>query len=320
VQLGVFLLTLTLGLQFYFFTAQALGPGPVTISRPPGVEGFLPIGAVMGWKLFWQTGIWDPVHPAAMVILGFAGLASLLWRKSFCSWFCPVGALSEQLWKLGRKLLGRNLGMPRWLDIPLRGLKYAVLGYFLWVILNMSVMAIMGFLQSPYYKASDVKMLYFFTRMTGLTAWILAGLAALSLVLRNFWCRYLCPYGALMGLLALAGPSRIERDPEACLDCGRCARVCPSHLPVDAKKRILSAECTGCLDCVGVCPAPGALELRTAPMRRFAWSPLKLGLAIIGLFVILVYGAAATGHWQSRTPEGEFRAALRQIEQLDHPR
>ena len=320
VQLGVLVLTLALGVQFYIFVTQAAGPGPVTVPRPPGVEGFLPIGAVMGWKLFLQTGFWDPVHPAAMVILGFAALISLLLRKSFCSWFCPVGTVSEWLWRLGRRLWGKNPRMPRWLDIPLRGLKYALLGYFLWIIYNMSVMAILGFLHSPYYKVSDVKMLFFFTRMTGLTAAVLGGLVLLSLVFRNFWCRYLCPYGALMGLLALVGPTRLERDQERCIDCGRCARACPYHLPVDKKARILSPECSACLDCARACPVEGTLALRTLPVRRAAWTPRALALVVVGLFVGLTYLATISGHWQSQLSLGEFRANLRHIDMLEHPR
>ena len=68
-QLVLFLMTLVIGLQFYFFVEQAGNGGPITIQRPAGVEGFLPIGALLGWKQLLTTGIWDPVHPAAMVIL-----------------------------------------------------------------------------------------------------------------------------------------------------------------------------------------------------------------------------------------------------------
>ncbi len=320
VQLGVLLLTLALGLQFYVFVNQAAGPGPVTVPRPPGVEGFLPIGAVMGWRLYLQTGLWDPVHPAAMVLLGFAGLISLLLRKSFCSWFCPVGTVSEWLWRLGRRLWGKNPRLPRWLDLPLRGVKYALLAFFLWVIAKMSVMAILGFLHSPYYQVSDVKMLFFFTRMSGLTAAVLGILVILSLVFRNFWCRYLCPYGALMGILALAGPTRLERNQKSCTKCGRCARACPYHLPVDRKPRILSPECSACRDCVEACPVPGALGLRTLPLKDRAWSARGLALAVVGIFVGLTYLATISGHWQSRLGLPEFRANLRHIDQLEHPR
>ncbi|MCG6917817.1 MAG: 4Fe-4S binding protein, partial [Deltaproteobacteria bacterium] len=208
VQLGVLLLTVGIGIQFFIYVHQAGGEGGITVSRPAGVEGFLPIGAVMGWKLFLLTGIWDPIHPAAMVILGFAAAISLGLRKSFCGWFCPVGTLSEWLWKSGRKLFGRNCKLPPWLDFPLRTLKYLLFAFFLWTIFSMSLLAILAFLQGPYYKMSDVKMLYFFTQMSTTTAAVLIILTLVSLVVRNFWCRYLCPYGALMGLLSLGSPTR----------------------------------------------------------------------------------------------------------------
>jgi len=105
VQLGILLLTLGIGVQFFIYVLQASSASAIEVSRPPGVEGFLPIGALLGWKLLLTTGVWDDVHPAAMVILGFAGLISLPLRKSFYGWFCPAGTLSEWLWKLGRKSL-----------------------------------------------------------------------------------------------------------------------------------------------------------------------------------------------------------------------
>ena len=155
------------------------------MQRPPGVEGFLPIGALMGWKLLLTTGIWDPVHPAAIVILGFAGLISFLFRKSFCGWFCPVGTLSEWLWKLGAKLFGKNVSFPYWVDYPLRSVKYLLLGFFVWIIFSMDTKAIFEFLQGPYYKLSDVKMLFFFTKMTGLTFVVLLFLTLVSLPVKK---------------------------------------------------------------------------------------------------------------------------------------
>ena len=82
-QLVLFLMTLAIGLQFYFFVEQAGNGGPITIQRPAGVEGFLPIGALLGWKQLLTTGIWDPVHPAAMVILLYAAVVSLLFENPF---------------------------------------------------------------------------------------------------------------------------------------------------------------------------------------------------------------------------------------------
>jgi polyferredoxin len=99
------------------------------MSRPAGVEGWLPIAGLMNLKYLLVTGRAPAVHPAAMFLLiGFL-LMSVLMKKAFCGWLCPVGTFSEMLWKAGRKVFGRNFQVPRWLDRELRGLKYLLLGF-----------------------------------------------------------------------------------------------------------------------------------------------------------------------------------------------
>ncbi len=321
VQFAFLAVTLAIGIQFALFVHQAAGTGSITIARPPGVEGFLPIGALMGWKWLFVTGTWDPIHPASMVLLGFSALLCLALRKVFCSWLCPVGTLSEWLWRGGRAVLGRNFQLPRWLDLALRPLKYILLGFFVWVILHMDVRAIAGFLHSPYYKMSDVKMLHFFSHMSVLTAGILLLLITGSFFTRNFWCRFLCPYGALMGLLAFIGPTRIRRRADTCVDCGRCTRACPYHLPVDRKSSVSSAECTGCMDCVRACPVAGTLKLATGGPKARGWTRKGLAVALVLSFVGIVYTARITGHWQSRMSPAEFRQHLPNIDsaEMTHP-
>ena len=314
IQIGVLAVTLGLGLQFYIHVHQAASGLSITVPRPSGVEGFLPIGALMGWKQFLSNGHWDRVHPAGMVILGFAGLVSLAGRKGFCSWFCPLGTLSELLWKSGQKLFGRNFILPYWFDLVLRSCKYALLGFFVWVIIRMGEAALAQFLSSPYYRMADVKMLHFFTRMSATTALILTFLVGMSLLYRNFWCRYFCPYGALMGLLAILSPLKIMRKPSTCIECGHCAEACPHQITVNQQIKIRSPECSGCMDCTLVCPVPGTLQMKTRiPLNRVL-KPVNIGVAIIMLFVGLVYLAQITGHWQSQLTKREFRIGLMMME------
>ncbi len=313
IQLGVFLLTLVVGIQFSMYVFQA-ATGLITVRRPPGVEGFLPIGALMGWKHLLTTGRWDPVHPAAMVILGFAVILSFGWRKAFCGWFCPVGTLSEWVWRLGRRLFGRNFRLPAGVDYPLRTVKYLLLGFFVWIIFKMDQATVNAFIHSPYYGLSDVKMLYFFIRMSARTAGVLLLLLAASVFVRNFWCRYLCPYGALLGLLALCGPTRIRRRVDNCIQCGRCARQCPGYLPVDRKTRILSPECSGCMACVRACPVPNTLDMKTYGLWQTIWTPAAVAIVIAGLFMGSVFAARMTGHWQGTIGDASFRLLLKQSE------
>ncbi len=116
----------------------------------------------MNFKYLLTSGHVPLVHPAAMFLfLAFLAMSVFL-KKAFCSWLCPVGTLSENLWKLGRKLFGRNFQLPKWADLPLRGLKYLLLAFFVFVIGAMSAETLEGFMQSPYGLMADVKMLNFF--------------------------------------------------------------------------------------------------------------------------------------------------------------
>jgi polyferredoxin len=313
-QLAVFILTLVVGVQFFLFVDQAGSGGAITIPRPAGVEGFLPIGALLAWKRFLISGVWDPIHPAAMVILLFTAVISFLFHKAFCSWFCPIGTLSEWFWKLGYRLVGKNLRLPAVLDWPLRSFKYLLLGFFVIVAFNMSPSAIASFLNSPYYKLADVEMLHFFTRIGPVALTILGILIVLSVFIRNFWCRYLCPYGALMGLFALTSPTAIKRSAESCNHCRKCSQVCPSHLAVHKKFRLTSPACSGCMDCMNVCPSAGTLSLQSPGSGIPRWQPAWLALSVSLIFVAMVTFARISGHWQSAIQIDEFRRLLRGTE------
>src|SRR5574337_373 len=145
------LLNVWLGGQFYFWVRQFEVPGsPMSVTRPAGVEGWLPIAGLMNVKYWLATGLIPTMHPAAMfLLLAFLSMA-FLFRKAFCSWLCPIGTLSEYLWRAGRKLFGRSLHVSRWLDITMRGLKYLLLGFFVWAVASMSAEAIESFMRTPY--------------------------------------------------------------------------------------------------------------------------------------------------------------------------
>ena len=131
----------------------------------------------------------------------------------------------------------------------------------------------------------------------GQTSAIVVGiLLLLSVVVKNFWCRYLCPYGAMTGLVALVSPTRIRRNADACIDCAKCAVACPAGLPVDTALSIRSAECNACMSCVSVCPAAGALDLTIGLKRHHAAVPPgRSRPAIVLLFAGIVFYAQFAG-------------------------
>ncbi len=311
-------LNVWIGAQFYLFVRYyETGGRSLFAERPAGVEGWLPIAALMNLKVLLGTGDVPALHPAGMfLLLAFLGM-SWIARKSFCSWLCPVGTVSEYLWKLGRRTFGRNLRLPRWLDVGLRGLKYLLMGLFLFAVASMSIPAIRSFLEGPYGLLDDVKMLNFF-RFLGLTGGVvMAVLVMASVLVQNFWCRYLCPYGALMGMAALASPLRIRRDASLCIDCDKCTKACPSALPVAQLVTIRSAECTGCVQCVAACPAAGALCM-SAPGRRHvpAWA---IAAVVAVLFVGVCGYARWSGHWRTDVPARLYYELIPRADEVGHP-
>jgi len=314
VQAGFLLTVLWIGWDFVRWV-HGLEDGRVVGERPPGVEGFLPIAALLSLRHLLTTGEIHPVHPAGLAILVLVLGVGLLAKKAFCSWACPIGTLSETLAGLSQRLFRRKLRLPRPLDLPLRSLKYLLLAFFVdAVFFQMGPAAVAAFLDSPYNRVADVKMLHFFERLSPFALGVLVGLALLSVVVPYFWCRYLCPYGALLGALSLLSPLKVTRHAPSCIDCNLCTRACPSHLPVARIARVSSDECFGCLSCVAACPVTRALRVETpAPWRR-AVRPAAFAAVVVGLFVGGTLLARATGHWRNDVTNEEYANRVRTID------
>jgi polyferredoxin len=301
---------LWLGLRFYQFVQYVRSNGATTfVPRPDGIEGFLPISGLLGLSAWLKGAGINPIHPAALVVLLTVLAVSLLLRRSFCSWICPVATVSECAWKGGFKLLSRNLRPPRWLDTGLRGLKYLLLALFVYpIVIRMDAVALRDFILSDYHKVADVRLLDFFLHPSSLALGVILFLLLLSLPFKNPFCRYLCPYGALLGLAAMLSPVRVSRDRSACVSCGVCSQVCPARIDVMHKPSVNSPECIGCWRCVSHCRAPGALSMRLAGRAMIP------GVVFALLVVLCFWGGTAVGKacgvWHTAIPLSEYRQLL----------
>jgi polyferredoxin len=104
------------------------------------------------------------------------------------------------------------------------------------------------------------------------------GVLALNALADRFWCRYLCPLGALLGLLSKVSLLRPFVRP-ACNRCGHCVTACrldavePPRFPDTSQGyEIIPSECTVCLDCLAACPESGIgfrFHRRPDPIREY---------------------------------------------------
>lgn len=310
---------------YYWVRFYETGGKTTFVERPAGIEGWLPIAGLMNLKYTLETWQIPPIHAASMLLLVAFMVMSLLLKKAFCSWLCPVGTLSEAVGSLGKKLFGRHFLLPRWLDIPLRSLKYLLLAFFLYLVIPMPVQAIQAFLMSPYGLIADVKMLNFFRYIGETTLISVIVLTIGSLFIQNLWCRYLCPYGALMGIFSLFSPFKIRRNVDSCIDCGKCAKACPSRIPVDRLIQVRTVECSACMSCVESCPAKDTLVFSLTRPKGEPGATRSSGLSgmAITLILTLILGgtivyARLAGHWETNLPEHFYYRLIPVSQQLGH--
>lgn len=317
VQLLFLLITVWIGVDFYLFVSGLEKGSAVLASRPPGVEGFLPISALMSFRYFLLTGIVNHVHPAGFFIFIAILLISVFMKKGFCSWICPVGYVSEGLFQLGEKIFGRNFTLPKWIDIPLRSVKYLLLAFFLFSVSALTVTELDAFIHSGFNEVADIKMYLFFAQISLVSLLVIAALMVLSIFYKNFWCRYACPYGALLGIASLVSPLKIRRVETTCIDCGLCARACPSQLPVDKLDAVNSAECTACYACVEACPVKETLNLSVTSGRK-GLSQKQYAALLLGVYFGIVGVAMLAGMWQNSISPHEYMQLFKNIESISH--
>lgn len=318
-------IAVAIGLQFTLWVTPHIEGRWPDVARPAGVEAFLPIDGMLAARHLLQTGVVDAVHPAGLAIFIGICLMSAVVAKSFCSHVCPIGLLSELLGRLGLRIVGQTLTPPTWLDLPLRGLKFLLLGFFVWAVwFTMDRQAVEAFLGGPYARIVDAKMWLFFASPSRRTVAVLGVLVVSSLFVRDLWCRYLCPYGALLGLLGRMAPFKVTRETELCTGCESCGRACPARLPVHRMDRIVSVECTSCQDCVVACPVRGCLTVQPPPLLpvRTGLRPLVPVVLAVVLYLGVVTGFRIAGYWHTEVTEAEYHRRLAEIDSpvYTHPR
>lgn len=222
---------------------------------------------------------------------------TLLARKAFCSWLCPVGTLSEWIGSAVGRIKGAGRRMQSGSDQGLAGVPIASDGR-----LRLLRVAVLAAVMAGTYVTSELVFRAFCPYYVGFSfhghdvAWWSYPLMALLLlavvIVPMAWCRYLCPLGAAMWPFARVGWLRIRREPAACTACGACARACPHGLPVHAESDLRSGECTLCLDCVSACSGASALSLGCAG-RGAAVSAVALPAAVAAAVALGVIGGSA---------------------------
>lgn len=83
-----------------------------------------------------------------------------------------------------------------------------------------------------------------------------------SMLYDRFFCKYLCPMGAMYGIISKVSPLKITRNEDKCISCGICNKNCPMNIDIANTKQITSTECINCQICVLSCPNDSCLQIK----------------------------------------------------------
>ncbi len=231
-----------------------------------GVDALCPFGGVeVLWSYVTGGTFIKRTAASSMILLAGSLGAAFMMSRSFCGQICPLGTLQEIFARLGIRLTGRRFTMPASLDRPARYLKYGVLfaiTYFTWQTATLVIRPYDPWAAYHHLTSPEV----FSGFAIGLIV-LVVSLGA-SMFYDRFFCKYLCPMGALLGLISRISWFRIRRVEDTCTNCKLCDRACPVNIDVSTNDTVRSAECIACNECVNACPVSETLQSRTAPAAR----------------------------------------------------
>lgn len=223
----------------------------------PSVDVLCPFGAVeTAWRLITSGSYIQRIYTSS-VILGIGlFVGTLLGGGSFCGWLCPLGTIQDWLASLRKKLKVKEVVIPEAWDRWLRRLRYVVLGLVIYITIKEVRLVFAPY--DPYRTIFSLHWVFEPSWEDWLGYSIALLILAASFFIERFWCRFLCPLGAIIGFLQRFSLMKVKRDPDLCTNCRLCDRACAMKIPV-SKQVAMGSSCTGCLECVEACPKQGAL-------------------------------------------------------------
>lgn len=254
---------LTLAAVFLIGVNNFLGEsgGGLGFLPSASTHNLCPYGGVSTLYSLFTTGNFIPkIHSSAVVILVLILVMTLLFGAIFCGFFCPFGTIQEWVGKIGQKLFPKkyNQFVPRKVDLVLRYVRYLILAKLIYETVMVGKLICEQY--DPYYAIMS-----FFTGEILPLAFLWLGITlVLSIFIERPFCKYICPLGAILGVLSKLAIFKPRRDANTCINCKKCDKACPMNITISTKAAATGHHCISCYKCVSgeACPVDETLTVR----------------------------------------------------------
>lgn len=182
--------------------------------------------------------------------------ATIIIGRFFCGWFCTFGAYNDLIYYINKKVFKVKFKIDPKIDAILKYTKYLVL--VLIIVISWTIGSTILKSTSPwdaFAQITDISTVLS-TFAIGLILLILISIGAFFI--ERFFCRYLCPLGAIFTLISKISIFKINKPSVDCGKCRACTNNCSMSLPLYNVETVKGGECINCLKCVEVCPRKNA--------------------------------------------------------------
>lgn len=272
-------------------------------SRYPSVHAICPFGGLENlWNWLSGSANVQKIFSGTMVLFFLTVIFAIFFGRSFCGNICPFGAMQEFL---GR-IIPRKLKVPAKPDKYLRLIKYIVLAVSIlmaWITATLWLSPYDPWAAFAHIFKGEEMLTEFFAGTVVLAITILA-----SLFINRFFCRYLCPAGALYAILSKISFLKVKRNKSTCIDCGLCSKACPVDIDVQKSLKNTSIECISCMKCVEVCPGSNkntSSDMICASLAGKKINPVLVVILSVGIFFGSIFILDTAGIYRVSLPSAE---------------
>ncbi|MBN2685165.1 MAG: 4Fe-4S binding protein, partial [Pontiellaceae bacterium] len=222
--------------------------------------------------------------------------ASFILGPIFCGWICPFGAFQDAMAAAARKAGVKRRKVPKRVHYVLMFLRYILLGLILWVTADFVFKLL---IYDP--RANLLNYMSGYSLPFSAIVVILMFLLISGFLYERPFCSYFCVEGAKHGIFSALRPVTIVKNPETCISCNACNRVCPMNIDVANYGQVRSLQCVSCLSCVAACPKKNTLKLTLMP-RKGTMSQFIVLLASLGALSGLAFFVHSSNSVESSAP------------------
>ncbi|MBK5243378.1 4Fe-4S binding protein [Clostridium sp.] len=234
--------------------------GGISFLSEASLHALCPFGGVVTLYNLATLGTFiQKIHMSSVVLMGIIFILAVFFGPVFCGWICPLGSFQEWIGKIGKRIFKNryNNFVPKGIDRYMRYFRYLLL---IAVVIVTSKSGYLMFTDiDPYYALFN-----FWSNEVAPKALIVLGVTIiLSLFVERPWCKYACPYGALLGLTNKFRIFKIRRTQSSCINCKACDKACPMNITISGEDAITDHQCISCMECTSEssCPMPNTVNL-----------------------------------------------------------